>query len=444
MTLYKPSMYNNIVIYSDNKLRLYNSYVGAKGSLIQVSEKKKEKILNCLNGKTELNEKVIKDNDIKILIDKGFLVKKEVDEKLLRELQYNDVKNESGLFLMILPTEQCNFRCKYCYESYQKSKMSLEIQNAIITFIKKNIRKYTDLSVAWFGGEPLLAIDVIDNISQNLIKICEIARKPYSANITSNGYCMTYEIFKKLIKNKIVTYQITLDGVKNQHDSLRVYKDGSPTYDKIINNLLDIKNNLSKRDICKIFIRTNFTQSILNDLDNYIDMYEKNFSNDTHFELLVQQAGDWGGNSVKEIYNNILPSNYCGVIMNKIHEKSNSIKFNKQCDFLEPNMAPCYASRKNAYIIGSDGCIYKCSADFENENNKIGRLTEDGNMIIDKSLESKWVMSKNRKDLTNCDNCSFSGCCLYGTCPKHQNCPKEKYSLNEIIISLEEELFFKI
>ena len=102
-----------------------------------------------------------------------------VDEILLRERKLMDIVNYSKLYLVIMPTEQCNFRCEYCYETHEKGKMSKKTQDALIRYVQKNIYRYTGLNVGWFGGEPLEALDVIEYLSQNFMKICKVAKKPY-------------------------------------------------------------------------------------------------------------------------------------------------------------------------------------------------------------------------------------------------------------------------
>jgi uncharacterized protein len=107
-------------------------------------------------------------------------------------------------------------------------------------------------------------------------------------------------------------------------------------------------------------------------------------------------------------------------------------------------MATCYAARKNAYVIGSDATVYKCTEDFENPDNKIGFINSNGEMVIDKILEYRWVLAKNKKDIKNCKKCSLGGYCLYGTCPRNYGCPKEKQALPSIIKALKDELFFEV
>lgn len=39
--------------------------------------------------------------------------------------------------LILLVHENCNFRCTYCYETFEKNKMDLKTVNGIINFINK-------------------------------------------------------------------------------------------------------------------------------------------------------------------------------------------------------------------------------------------------------------------------------------------------------------------
>lgn len=137
----------------------------------------------------------------------------------------NVLTSDKKMSLVIMPTEKCNFKCKYCYETFRKGKMSPAVQDAIINYVKKNIRNHTELAVIWFGGEPLEALDVIERLSLAFINICQLARKPYSASMTTNGYNLTPEVYNKLYDLKVYGYQITLDGYKDQHNSQRISDD---------------------------------------------------------------------------------------------------------------------------------------------------------------------------------------------------------------------------
>ena len=72
------------------------------------------------------------------------------------------------LHLIILPTEQCNFRCKYCYEDFKVGKMAKFCVEGINKLISQRLPNTSNLTISWFGGEPLLALDIISNISHHI------------------------------------------------------------------------------------------------------------------------------------------------------------------------------------------------------------------------------------------------------------------------------------
>lgn len=102
-------------------------------------------------------------------------------EKELKKIElvtrYVDKAVSNRLELTIMPTEQCNFRCVYCYEDYKKHTITTEGKNNLLKCVQVLLKNCTSLHVGWFGGEPLLAYEEILDISKGLIKICAAQKK---------------------------------------------------------------------------------------------------------------------------------------------------------------------------------------------------------------------------------------------------------------------------
>ncbi|MDQ0412874.1 hypothetical protein [Mesobacillus stamsii] len=84
------------------------------------------------------------------------MVEENTDE--LRRATYlheTGIHRTDKLFLTIMPTEQCNFRCVYCYESFLRGSMLPDIRKGLISFVEKKSKTINDYFVDWFGGEPL-------------------------------------------------------------------------------------------------------------------------------------------------------------------------------------------------------------------------------------------------------------------------------------------------
>ena len=406
---YKQSNYNYIhPIQNGNELILFNSYFGIE-SIVRISKNDFDVLISSLESRS-----IQTNAQFQELKKRGFFVDGDTDEKLLCEQKYMDVVNESTLRLIIMPTEKCNFRCKYCYESFKNGKMSSEIQNSIIKYVKTNIAKYSSLEVRWFGGEPLEAIDVIENLSKEFIKICHTSKRSYMASMTTNGYNLNLNNFKKLLSLNVYNYQITIDGIKETHDSQRVLRNEGPTFDKIISNLVMIKNNI-KSGIPRITIRTNFTKQIAQHLDEYITFFSSLFSNDDRFSFSFQKVADWGGESVKKIQENLIDVDFYKRILTKLSKETSTFNISPHLALMNSQTCVCYANKRNSFVIGSEGSIYKCTGDFVIDENKIGFI-KDGKMYIDEKKHVCWTCKMNRK-YNKCDKCFFYAACLTGSCP---------------------------
>lgn len=148
-----------------------------------------------------------------------------------------------GVGLTICPTMGCNFDCPYCFENHKAGKMSPEVQDDVVALAERmlDVAPKKQLSVSWFGGEPLLAPDVIENLSGRLMALCEKKAAEYSAGIITNGYLLTQDIADMLDRNKVKTAQITLDGIGDAHDKTRHLAGGGATFKRITENLRQVK-----------------------------------------------------------------------------------------------------------------------------------------------------------------------------------------------------------
>lgn len=405
---YKPSKFNYCHKCENGELLLYNSAQGTR-SLSRVLVNESDSIAKILKRGSNKES-----NDIKFLLERGFIVPSDEDEDNLRKIRTMEQVMNSTLHLIILPTEQCNFRCKYCYETFKKGKMKTIIQESIIKYVRQNIHRYTALSVSWFGGEPLEALDVVENLSQKFINICKVAKRPYSAGMTTNGYDLTLKVFEKLYSLNIYDYQITIDGLEDEHDKQRVLIDGNGTFAKIVHNLLDIKNGTRKFN-SSFTIRTNFTKQIFNNITRFLDFYNKSFNDDARFNFYIHMASNWGGDRISSFSNEMLSKPRYRDIIKSIISHGVQLNYATHLSHLNYQNCVCYATRKNSIVIGSDGTLYKCTGDFEFEKNNVGNLTNNGELQYNQNY-NLWIGGVYNIE-EKCNNCFYSACCLSNNCP---------------------------
>lgn len=187
-----------------------------------------------------------KDFDVELyskLCEKGMLIDDDADELgLLKKRYIKEQQAKDILTITIAPTLRCNFACPYCYEDRNGKIITKEEQNSIIDFIRKQLELgYKKLNLIWFGGEPLIVFDIIKNMSEIIIELCNIYGVDYNAFLTTNGYLLSDEIASQLKKLSINQLFITLDGPANIHDERRCLANGGKTFEHIVSNLMNAK-----------------------------------------------------------------------------------------------------------------------------------------------------------------------------------------------------------
>lgn len=435
-------MFNHFVNDPESgALILFNSYLGAR-SIMKVPQLKKDKIKKWLDYNCVYKEAVTDDSDFIKLSQMGYFVESAVNEKERRDILLSKLRDDSTLRLVIHTSKACNFRCKYCYLHFKdeytpEDNISLDVQEGIINFVRDNIQNFSSVHVDWFGGEPLLSTNAIKYVSEKLIEICREAHKPYEAVITTNGYLLTPKNIDLLIKAKVRHFAITIDGIKEQHDSFRMLKNGNGTFDKIISNLLYIRDNIKTRTI-SISLRSNITVDAVGLLEKYYEFYNKMFGDDSRFYLFVRPVKDLGGDSVAQISSSLFQKNQIdfSVVLDKLGGIVDRIKFD--ANFMDLNVGGirCFANNKNRYTVGVDGMISKCDESIPEVG--IGKLDKFGQMQLDTPKLNKWM--KTSRVSEKCDECFYSCCCFMDPCPKsrvnsgQESCPSTYKEIDSLIL----------
>jgi uncharacterized protein len=269
----KSSKYNIFVDFPENRIRLaFNAFTLALVEFTFDEGIIVEKILDGPNIPHKTNGKSTKFKEIKeTLVKGGFLIDESMDEiEILKSKnRISRFAQNNHIGLTIAPTLSCNFRCIYCYEKHKKDRMNLRIMRSLLGWAEKATTGGKNLSVTWFGGEPLLAMREIQYLSKGFLTISEKNKAKYSADIITNGFLLDRKTAAKLKKHHVTKAQITIDGPKNIHDKRRPLVNGKGTFDVILEN---IKNCC---DLLEITLRINVDKTNSAYVYDVLDMLEK-------------------------------------------------------------------------------------------------------------------------------------------------------------------------
>jgi uncharacterized protein len=131
----KPSRYNKFFEIGNGLILAYNTLSGALAHLTLEQYKKVQDILaRCSNLQGDGDES---DAYRTFLLESRFLIDDDVDElDILKTRWLLGTLMQDKLGLTIMPTLNCNFRCIYCYLEHRSKKMSREIRQNLIDWVK--------------------------------------------------------------------------------------------------------------------------------------------------------------------------------------------------------------------------------------------------------------------------------------------------------------------
>lgn len=315
------------------------------------------------------------------------------------------------LFVTIMPTEGCNFRCPYCYESHIPNTMFRETLDQIMSYISHQASNFKYIQLNWFGGEPTLCKDVVLEVSDFLRRLGAEKGFKFASNMTSNGYLLDRNSFVEYYDKGITDYQITLDGWN--HDKTRPHVSGRGTLETILFNLKAISQLPKEKYQFHIVIRHNI---LPDDRDySWYDYLLKLFGNDERFFILIRPVGNWGGESVQKM--NILEGSERNSLVLEHIEYVRKIGMNCENGAGGIFGKICPASYPNSLVFRANGRIEKCTVCLNRPENHLGDVIPDIGVVIDEKINQLWSTSDLKE---KCLVCPDVLSCLNMQCRKPQ------------------------
>jgi len=185
-------------------------------------------------------------------------------------------------YFIFYPTNRCNLKCSHCFYHDSLNKKHNELSISEINTFTKTMDPILHLILT--GGEPYLRDD--------LDKIIEIFYKNTNAKlitIPSNGWYLNkiFNLINKVLiscPRLIINQQISLDGIRTEHDKIRMDKlsaDGNNSYQRASKTILMLKELKKKyQNRINIGIITTFTNQNQHEFKKIVEHFFTNFRPD--------------------------------------------------------------------------------------------------------------------------------------------------------------------
>jgi len=432
-----PSKYNLRTTGDDGSYIVWNSHTGA----ISIFKPQQRQPVQALLGSGYTGEAK---GIVKYLAERGFLIPRGTNEFRQIQLGFGQMHYRQDLLeLILLASEDCNFRCTYCYEDFARGTMQPSVRDSVKRLIEKRAPHLRYLTIGWFGGEPLYGFKAIEDLAPFFVEIADRYSLKYFSHITTNAYLLTPDVAEKLLAWRVINYQITLDGPAEHHDRKRPARDGSGTFNTIISNLRSLKQ---REENFKVRIRVNYDRENYPYLEELLSLLEKDFGGDHRFVVAFHGVGKWGGANddkletygAKEVLaaKELLRKS----ALSKGFATSGTLR-----DMHSAGKNVCYAARPYNFTIGADGKLMKCTVLLDKkDHNIVGKLTPEGEMVLNRDNYALWVEPSFAND-TVCQKCPLVPTCQGIACPmvRIQNnvrpcmCTPKSRLTNELLLTME-------
>lgn len=247
-------------------------------------EKSPEKIAEIITEKYA-DENITPDDvfecieDVKALEEKGKLYTPDTYEDMAF-----DFKNRNTVIkaLCLHVAHTCNLNCEYCFASQgkyhgERALMSLETGKRALDFLIENSGTRRNLEVDFFGGEPLMNLEVVKELVAYAREIEKIHNKNFRFTLTTNGILIDDDVID-FCNKEMSNVVLSLDGRKEVHDRLRKDYQGRGSYDIIVPKFQEF---VRRRGDKNYYIRGTFTHAntdFTNDIFHMADLGFKELS----------------------------------------------------------------------------------------------------------------------------------------------------------------------
>ncbi len=273
-----------------------------------------------------------------------------------------------AMHLILLPTEQCNFRCTYCYEDFDIGRMRPELVRGVKTLVDRRIDDLLGISLSWFGGEPLAAKDIVFDVAEHVQRRCqERGVTNLGGHLTTNGYLLDLATVERLCAAEQRTAQISLDGLGAVHDRSRPLASGRGSFRRVWDNLLAIR--ASRHDF-RVSLRIHVGVAEEAETAELCREINRQFGGDPRFSAYLRLIANWGGANRDSIKSLSGPAGREAV--------ARLARLLTDIDH-------------NGVLVRADGRVGRCTVALDDPRNTVGHLDESGRLRVDSDKLRPWL-----------------------------------------------------
>lgn len=283
----------------------------------------------------------------------------------LMDIRKSVVETDGITSITIAPTMKCNAECYYCFErGSRQGTMNSETADALVDFLVAHCPS-KEIYIAWFGGEPLLATDIIDRIVDGLVS----EGISVESTVTTNGILINESVIRLFEKWNVTRVQISLDGIGSNYCKTKRFIDieGDP-FERIVGIISDLLNSEMS-----IHVRLNYKSTDEASIKEAFDYFHGRFGG---YENLYLYGAPLDLPEIKgysefdqsegEIFHDVLRMSLDHGYENDELDFRDGVNISEDYNvalgelMLSPFPASCLMADKWRLVVDDQGILYKC------------------------------------------------------------------------------------
>lgn len=341
------------------------------------------------------------------------------------------------LGLTIAPTIDCNFACVYCYEKKRPGRMSRQVEDQIIEYVRRFLPGRKKLSVTWYGGEPLMCKETIYRLSEAFIGIAGEVGATFQQFMVTNGYLLRSDVVDRLSElGHWRNLQVTLDGDATTHDVKRPNTAGKPTFGRVVDNLTYAAERLP------MAVRMNVDMLNPDGCHRLLDLLAaRGLAKRLRIAFAPIHPFGQGCHDIAEKEQVKVTSNetFAAAEIGLVAH-ANLLGFSTPGRLSGPWLEQCQAVSTNTIVVEPDGSLQRCWIEVGEDDKRVGHITQPLDLSDERNL--RWLRFDPVRD-NPCRGCDVLPVC-FGGCPhRHLEHAPTEFTCNQIRYNLREMILFE-
>ncbi|MEO8594855.1 MAG: quinohemoprotein amine dehydrogenase maturation protein [Candidatus Solibacter sp.] len=317
-------------------------------------------------------------------------------------------------------TNQCNLSCTYCYEfgedkvatpEGKKKFMDLDTAKASVEFLLSQSSGRNTVHITFFGGETLMNFPLLKQVVTYANERAAEQGRAIDFSLTTNATLLTPAIIEFLSENRIgVT--VSMDGPPDLHDKLRVFANGTGSYDIIAPRVKALIQNHRTRAITARVTLTNGVTDVVRiyrHLKHDLGFHEVGFAPVTTSPDRLYAIGERGMDGVLEDFHKLADEYLEYALRGEMHGFSNVSDTLAELIQGVNKSHPCGAAL-GLMGVGPSGDIAPCHRFVDSDQHSLGNIATG----VDRAKQADFLNRGHVGNKYDCQTCWARPLCAGG------------------------------